>query len=225
MLYEGYRHFNASFEGNDGLGTTTIGFDHSTERMAKRMKKIGLALLLTASAFTTLADDASRANAAQPPGPLATIPSLDVPRYMGVWFEIAKYPNWFQRMCVSNTKAEYSPQPNGTVRVVNRCTTDDGKTKEAVGVARQIGPANSPKLEVQFTPAWLSFIPFLWADYWVIDLDPDYQLVAVSEPKREYVWVLSRTPEVNPVAYDALLDRLEKKGFDRRKLERTRQGN
>ena len=111
------------------------------------------------------------------------------------------------------------------MQVVNRCTAEDGKIKEAVGVARQVGAANSPKLQVQFTPAWLSFIPFLWADYWVIDLDPDYQLAAVSEPKREYLWILSRTPEVNAAALDALLAWLEKKGFDLRRLELTRQGN
>ncbi len=189
------------------------------------MKKSGFAVLLAISALTSLAEDIPRANATQPPGPLATILSLDVPRYMGVWFEIAKYPNWFQRMCVSNTKAEYSPQSDGTVRVANRCTTEDGKTTQAVGIARQIGPANSPKLQVQFTPAWLSFIPFLWADYWVIDIEPDYQLVAVSEPDMKYLWVLSRTPQVNSAAYDALLARLEKKGFDLQKLARTRQEN
>ena len=112
-----------------------------------------------------------------------------------------------------------------SVRVVNRCNTEGGQAKEAAGVARQIGAASSPKLEVRFAPAWLSFIPFLWGDYWVIGLDPDYQLAAVSEPKREYLWVLSRTPEVNAAAYEALLARLEKKGFDLRKLERTRQWN
>ena len=94
-----------------------------------------------------------------------------------------------------------------------------------MGVARQVGAANSPKLQVQFTPTWLSFIPFLWADYWVIDLDPDCQLAAVSEPDRDCVRVLSRTPEVNAAALDRLLARLEKKGFDLRKLARTRQGN
>ena len=109
--------------------------------------------------------------------------------------------------------------------MINRCTSEDGKTKEAAGTARQVGAANSPKLQVQFTPAWLSFISFLWADYWVIDLDANYQLVAVSEPKREYLWVLSRTSEVNPTAYAALLARLEEQGFDLRKLERSRQGN
>ena len=144
---------------------------------------------------------------------------------MGTWFEIAKYPNWFQRTCASNTKAEYRPQPDGAVQVVNRCTTDSGQVKEAIGTARQIGAANSPKLQVQFTPAWLSFISFLWADYWVIDLDANYQLVAVSEPKREYLGVLSRTSEVNPTAHAALLARLEEQGFDLRKLERTRQAN
>ena len=184
-----------------------------------------LVLVLSACAFNARAEDAPRASAAQSPGALTTIANLDVPRYMGTWFEIAKYPNWFQRTCLSNTKAEYRPQADGSVRVINRCTSEDGKIKEAVGAARQTGAASSPKLEVQFTPAWLSFIPFLWADYWVIDLDPDYQLVAVSEPKREYLWVLARTPEVNPAAYEALLVRLEKKGFDLRKLARTRQEN
>ena len=181
--------------------------------------------MLAACALSASAQVATRANPSQSPGALTPIASLDVPRYMGTWFEIAKYPNWFQRTCVSNTKAEYKPQPGGSVQVVNRCTSEDGKTKEAIGTARQVGAATSPKLQVQFTPAWLSFIPFLWADYWVIDIDANYELVAVSEPKREYLWVLSRTPEVNPAAYAALLARLEEKGFDLRKLERTRQAN
>ena len=125
-----------------------------------------------------MADDASRANTTQSPGPVTTIASLALARYMGTWYEIAKYPNWFQRTCASITKAEYTAQADGSVRVVNRCNTEGGQLKEAVGVARQIGATSSPKLQMQFTPAWLSFIPFLWADYWVIDLDPDYQLAA-----------------------------------------------
>jgi apolipoprotein D and lipocalin family protein len=189
------------------------------------MKQACLVLTLSACALTALADSVPRANAAQSPGALTPIASLDVPRYMGTWYEIAKYPNWFQRSCASNTRAEYRPQPNGSVQVINRCTTDEGKVKEAVGTARQLGAANSPKLEVQFTPAWLSFIPFLWADYWVIDLDADYQLAAVSEPRQQYLWVLSRTPEVNAAAYASLLARLEKRGFDLGKLERSRQAN
>jgi len=105
------------------------------------------------------------------------------------------------------------------VQVRNRCVTADGQTTEALGAARQVGPSNSPKLEVRFAPAWLSFLPMVWGDYWVIDLDPQYQLVAVSEPQREYLWVLSRTPQVNAAAYQALLARLAQQGFDLRRLE------
>ncbi|MDH4449693.1 MAG: lipocalin family protein, partial [Rhodoferax sp.] len=64
-----------------------------------------------------------------------------------------------------------------------------------------------------------SFLPMVWGNYWVIDLDPQYQLVAVSEPQREYLWVLSRTPKVEPVAYQALLARLAQQGFDLKRLE------
>ncbi|MFM2253231.1 MAG: hypothetical protein RJB68_1568, partial [Pseudomonadota bacterium] len=95
----------------------------------------------------------------------------------------------------------------------------DGQTTEALGAARQVSPANSPRLQVRFAPAWLSFLPMVWGDYWVIDLDPQYQLVAVSEPKREYLWVLSRSPKVEPATYQALLTRLGQQGFDLKRLE------
>ncbi len=153
--------------------------------------------------------------------PLATIAALDIPRYMGRWYEIAKYPNGFQKKCVGDTRAEYRLQPEGTVQVINRCRMDNGEWNEAVGLARQIGGPTSPKLEVRFAPAWLSFIPAVWGDYWVIDLDPAYQLVAVSEPRREYLWVLSRNPAVSQDAYEALLQRLRGLGFDPGKLEIT----
>lgn len=154
---------------------------------------------------------------------LVPVPTLDVPRYMGAWFEIAKYPNRFQRKCARNTTAEYALQGDGTVRVTNRCVTAQGDTIEAVGQARQIGVATSPKLEVRFAPAWLSFLPMVWGDYWVIDLDAAYSLVAISEPQRHFLWVLSRTPQVNAQAYEALLARLAQQGFDLSRLETTPQ--
>ena len=177
------------------------------------MTKILASLLLVASAFSASAQEA-----------LTTVPSVDVPKYMGTWYEIAKYPNRFQKMCASNTSAQYSARPDGTLSVRNRCTEVDGKISEVEGQARQIGNATSPKLEVRFAPAWLSFLPFVWGDYWVIDLDADYQLAAVSEPKREFLWILSRTPTVNAKAYDDLLARLRAKSLDTAKLERTRHG-
>ena len=175
-------------------------------------KPITLGLLLALSAFSASAQDA-----------LTPVASLNVPRYMGTWYEIAKFPNRFQKMCASNTSAQYSARPDGTLSVRNRCTDADGKVTQVEGQARQIGNATSPKLEVRFAPAWLSFLPFVWGDYWVIDIDTDYQLVAVSEPKREYLWILSRTPEVSGKAYDELLTRLAKSGFDLKKLEKSKQ--
>ena len=181
------------------------------------MKNFALALLFCAAVFPAFAD--------KPTMPLQPIASLDVPRYMGTWYEIAKYPNRFQKQCVRNTSAQYSLQQDGSVTVLNRCQLANGTMDEALGEARQIDGAKSPKLEVRFAPEWLSWLPWVWGDYWVIDLDPDYQLVAVSEPSREYLWVLSRTQQVNPAKYEALLQRLKAKGFDLNKLELSPQTN
>ncbi len=188
------------------------------------MKANLFALLFSLCSLTALAGDAASGSTGQPADKaLSTIPELDVPRYMGTWYEIAKFPNWFQRKCVSGTKAEYSLNSDGTVKVINRCKLDSGEMIEAIGAAKQIGPASSPKLKVRFAPGWISFLPFVWGDYWVIDLDTRYQIVAVSEPKREYLWILSRKPSIDPVEYKNLLARLAKQGFDLSKLEVTKQ--
>ena len=183
------------------------------------MKILIAAILVFTGAFAQAADNP------QPANDLKSISALDVPRYMGTWYEIAKFPAWFQKKCVADTQAEYSLQPDGRVQVINRCRQGSGEMKEALGSGRQIGDAASSKLEVRFAPAWLSFLPMVWGDYWVIDLDPAYQLVAVSEPKREYLWILSRSPKVDPVTYDALLARLSSQGFDLQRLEKTPQRN
>lgn len=186
------------------------------------MKNICAALLIS---FAGMAWPNANAQTTVPASAgLVTIASLDVPRYMGTWFEIAKYPNRFQKKCVADTQAQYQLLPEGTVQVTNRCRNETGGLDEAVGEARQMGPATSPKLQVRFAPAWLSWLPMVWGNYWVIDLDDRYQMVAVSEPDREFLWVLARTPKVNAQAYDALLARLKAQGFDLNKLERTRQG-
>ena len=187
------------------------------------MKCLCVALLASLTWTPASAQATIAGSQAQPLGPLLTVESLDVPRYMGTWFEIAKYPNRFQKKCVADTQADYRLQANGTVQVVNRCRKETGEMDEAVGEARQVGAPASPKLQVRFAPAWLSWLPLVWGNYWVIDLDPHYQLVAVSEPTREYLWVLSRTATVEPQAYTALMLRLQAKGFELGRLERTQQ--
>jgi apolipoprotein D and lipocalin family protein len=174
---------------------------------------------LTGASFVTYAQDTP--NTARI-APLESIASLDLSRYLGRWYEIAKFPNRFQKQCVANTTAEYSMDA-GAVKVVNRCQLANGGMQEAVGTARQLGAANSAKLEVRFAPAWLSFVPQVWGSYWVIDLDASYQLAAVSEPSREYLWILSRSPKVDPARYADLLSRLQEKGLNIKQLELTPQ--
>jgi apolipoprotein D and lipocalin family protein len=174
-----------------------------------------------AFALALLSPVAAPAQTAAPPEPLQTIARLDVGRYLGTWYEIAKVPNRFQRQCVADTRALYRLRDDGQLDVINRCRQANGLVAEAVGRARQDGPADSPKLKVRFAPAWLSWLPMVWGNYWVIDLDPGYQLVAVSEPEREFLWVLSRTPTVEAGTYQALLNRLREKAFALTGVERT----
>jgi apolipoprotein D and lipocalin family protein len=177
------------------------------------------ATTLMGLSFVALAQDTPSSAST---GKLEAIASLDLPRYMGRWYEIAKFPNRFQKQCVANTTAEYSMDA-GAVKVVNRCQLANGTEQEAVGAARQLGAANSAKLEVRFAPAWLSFVPQVWGSYWVIDLDASYQLAAVSEPSREYLWILSRSPKVDAARYAELLSRLQEKGLNIKQLALTPQ--
>ncbi len=185
------------------------------------MKTFSIALWACLAWSAASAQSSVSAPVVLPSSPLTPIASLDVPRYMGTWFEIAKYPNKFQKKCASDTQADYRLQAGGTVQVINRCRKENAETDKAIGEARQTGMATSAKLQVRFAPAWLSWLPSVWGDYWVIDLDSDYQLVAVSEPKRAYLWILSRKPTVSAEAYAALLGRLKVQGFDLSRLELT----
>ena len=157
---------------------------------------------------------------------LEVVPSIDLHRYVGTWYEIARLPNSFQTKCVGNVVATYTLLEDGTIRVVNRCSTGDGSTTEAEGKAR-IADDNGPntKLKVRFAPAILSFLPFVWGDYWIIELGADYEYAVVGEPKREYFWIISRTPKMEESAIQSILDRAREKGFDVSKIIRTAQGN
>ena len=177
----------------------------------------------TAVLSTLLSFAAPLSFAEAPPKPLASIESLDMARYMGRWYEVSRYPTWFQKKCRDSSRAEYALKDNGEVQVTNRCRLESGEMNVATAVGRQVGGPQSARLKVSFAPGWLSFLPMVWGDYWVVDLDPDYSLVAVSEPSREYLWVLSRTPQVDAARYEALLGRLAQQGFDLSKLITTKQ--
>lgn len=149
--------------------------------------------------------------------PLEVVADVDVERYMGKWYEIAKYPNSFQDGCYGVT-AEYALRDNGTVSVLNICREADGSTvKSSIqGFATVADKTTNAKLTVYF------FYPF-GAPYWIIQLDDDYQYAVVGDPTRRFLWILSRTPVLDPEIYEGILQRLAEQGYDPARLEMTPQ--
>lgn len=152
-----------------------------------------------------------------------TVSSVDLKRYTGKWYEIAKLPNRFQKKCAGNVTAEYSLMADGKIEVINSCLTKDGKSDNAKGEAKVVDKQTNAKLEVRFAPAVLSFIPQVWGDYWIIDLDKDYRYAVVGDPKQKYLWILSRTSQMDDATYQSILRNIEKMGYDPNKLVKTPQ--
>ena len=121
------------------------------------------------------------------------------------------------RQCADNITATYSTLPDGQVRVHNACRTRDGKMDDADGVARTTNKAPGA-LEVRFAPSWLAWLPWVWADYWVLDVDPDYRWAVVGSPSRDYLWVLSRDTHMQRPQFEALRHRAAERGYPIEKL-------
>ncbi len=148
---------------------------------------------------------------------LQTVQNVDLNKYAGKWFEIASYPQVFQKGCHCTT-AQYKVSEKGYVIVENRCNKDSitGKISYIKGKAFVVPNTNNAKLKVQF------FWPFR-AKYWIIDLADDYSYAVVSHPNKKYLWILSRTPKMSDSVYQQILTRLKEKGFDLSKLKITQQ--
>jgi apolipoprotein D and lipocalin family protein len=144
--------------------------------------------------------------------PLRTVPQVDLNRYAGEWHEIARYPNRFERDCDRDITANYSIRNDGRLRVVNSCVTPAGKTKTSAGSAKVTDKSSNAKLRVTF------FWPF-YGSYWVIGLDPDYKWAVVGEPSRKYLWILSRSAELDAAAYAAIISLVKEKGYDPSRLK------
>ena len=135
---------------------------------------------------------------------LKTVPKLDLNRYAGKWYEIARLPMKHQDGCIKS-EAEYVIS-GSEITVTNRCSLADGKNKEITGIARVKDKSASAKLEVNFVPGWIRWTGIGWANYWVIEIGADYQYAVVSEPKREYLWILSRKPSIQKNLYDEITE-------------------
>lgn len=186
------------------------------------MKKLLLAVLLPI--FVVITARSLRAEIiSNQQDNVTPVSSVDLKRYSGKWYEIAKIPNKFQKRCVGNTTANYSLKPDGNIEVINRCLKKDGQYDEAIGKAKIKDKTSNAKLEVRFAPAALSFIPQVWGDYWIIDLDSKYQYAVVGNPDRKYLWILSRTPEMDDAVYQKILRKVEKMGYNPNKLAKASQ--
>lgn len=149
---------------------------------------------------------------------LPTVAAVDLDRYQGRWYEIARVPNSFQRHCAGDVTAEYTAQPDGSIRVVNRCVREDGSSEQAVAKAKAVRGSRNAKLRVNFG------IPFATGDYWILALDErDYQWSLVGHPSRKYLWILSRTPTMDDALYKRIVARAVALGYDAGQIERTPQ--
>lgn len=149
--------------------------------------------------------------------PLKTVGFVNLSRYVGLWYEIARYPNKFQEGCVGS-KATYVLRDDGKISVVNECyeKSFSGNLRSAKGTAWSVDKETNARLKVSF------FWPFT-GDYWIIDLDHDYDYTVVGHPDRKYLWILSRRPEMAGNVYQSILERLQKKNYDITKLIKTEQ--
>jgi apolipoprotein D and lipocalin family protein len=149
------------------------------------------------------------ATASDPP---ETVAAVDLNKYIGLWYEIARMPNSFQKQCAAGTTAEYRALENGRIQVINKCYKSDGSLDEAQGVARVVDTQTKAKLQVSFVRI-LGKNRF-WGDYWIIGLDENYRWAVVGHPKRKYGWILNRTPEMDLDLRSRIDELLKEKGYD-----------
>lgn len=147
--------------------------------------------------------------------PPATVAHVDLERYQGIWYEVARYPNWFQRRCVGEVTAEYQLQEDGLVSVTNRCKNAGGEMEEATATARAVPGTGNARLKVRFAGP-------IAGDYWILGLDEkEYSWAVIGHPSRRFLWFLSRTPTVHPSTWKAMRTVAVEAGYDLERLERT----
>lgn len=149
--------------------------------------------------------------------PLQVVPYVVLDRYVGTWYEIARYPHKFQSGCVGS-RARYAFKDDGKLSVLNECyeESDRSKVRSAKGKAWVVDTHTNAKLKVSF------FWPFS-GDYWIIDLGKDYEYAVIGHPDRKYLWILSRTKVMDESAYDGILNRLREQHYNVSKLIKTQQ--
>ena len=152
---------------------------------------------------------------------LFTVDSVNLTKYAGLWYEIAKIPNRFQKSCARNTTAEYKLRDDGKIDVINKCIEEDGDTNKVEGIAKVVDKKSNAKLEVSFVR--ILGIQLFWGDYWIIGLDKDYKYAIVGTPARKYGWILSRKPALSKGDMNTIYSTLREQGYDPKDFVMTEQ--
>ena len=186
----------------------------------------GTLIAISACSTTTPTKNTSTETTAKSTGigKAQAVQSVDLNRYAGKWYEIARLPMFFQRNCASDVTATYTLQPTGKVEVNNQCMGKDGKPMQSIGEATKNGDSGS-KLKVTFLPQALRWLPVGKADYWVLALDPNYSHALVGTPNQKYLWILSRTPTMDEDTYQTMVATAKSQGYDVSKLQKTVQNS
>lgn len=151
-----------------------------------------------------------------------TVAQVDLERYAGRWYEVARYPNRFQKHCAGDVVVHYAPRSDGGLDIDNRCRDERGGEDRSLAVAKvAVADGSNSKLKVNFAPRALAWIPFARANYWILDLAEDYSYAVVGTPDREYLWILSREPSLAPPVFEKLEEAVRVQGFDPARLQRT----
>ncbi len=177
------------------------------------MQALILSLLLLANPLSAFAQAGS---------PVAVL-HADIDRYMGVWYEIARVPNRLERDCARDVTSVYERRSDIAIRVTYVCRRSDGEEQRTQGVARVRDTVSHAKLEMRFAPLALAWWPFVWDDWWILELAPEYTHMLVGDPSRQTLWILARTRDMDDATYGRLVDAAAKQGFDTASLVRTPQ--
>lgn len=189
--------------------------------LSPRQRAAPALLMLAALLLSLLGCLLHPATAAEPGGAVGVLPRLDLVRYAGTWYELARAPNAPQRTCVADVVTRYHLVP-GALRLEGTCRRSDGSTQALQGLARPLA-AGDARLQLSVMPSGLRWLPLGRSDYWVVALDPGYRMAAISDRNGALRWVLSREPHVAPEGYAALLGHLRERGFAIDRLQPTLQ--
>ncbi|MCU4394516.1 lipocalin family protein [Acinetobacter parvus] len=184
-----------------------MSFIKSFPKASWRLAKIAVGVVvLTGLAVGTIAYAQAK--------PLPTVEKVELDKYLGVWYEVARKPMFFERKCAFNVTATYTLNENGNIVVDNKCADQDGDLQQSLGEAFVVNAPFNSKLKVSFLPEGVRWIPVGRGDYWILKLDEDYQTVLVGEPRRKYLWVLSRIPNPKKEIIHEYLNYAKSWGYD-----------